>query len=78
MTGISTNSAVPIAPLTRPEAGDWENEGGALADQPHVPVLPDGIVAVTETYYRVGRYTYLALAEALAEHQRQMSCEEIP
>lgn len=44
--------------------GRWENEGGTL----HACTgLPDGIVAVAITHYRVGPYTYTTLADAAAE-----------
>ena len=33
--------------------------------------LPEGIVAVPVTHYRVGEYLYTSLADAKAEHKRR-------
>lgn len=49
---------------------EWENEGGSVKPAPS-PVLPEGVIAVTVTQYRVGPYIYTSLDDALAEHRRQ-------
>lgn len=65
---IAPNTAEPAQPGTK----DWESEGGAMK-QPHVPTdLPHGIIAVPSVHYRLGRYSYLRLEDALAEHERQL------
>lgn len=49
--------------------GAWESEGGALAS--HDPtLLPDGVVAVSVTHYRVGPYSYTNLDDAMAQYHR--------
>lgn len=50
--------------------GDWEDEGGSLKDEPKA-ALPDGIIAITTTRYRVGPYLYSTLDDAMAQHRRQ-------
>ena len=55
----------PETPATR----QWENEGGSMGSRP--APLPEGILAVSVTHYRVGPYTYTSLDDALAEHKRQ-------
>lgn len=53
-----------------PGTGAWESEGGALAS--HIPtLLPDGVIAVPVTHYRVGKYTYTNLNDAMAQNHRQ-------
>ncbi len=52
--------------------GEWESEGGSLKQDPAGP-LPEGIIAVTSTHYRVGPYSYSRLEDALAEHRRAIS-----
>ena len=59
-------------PATVPGTGSWESEGGALA-QPASPEIPEGILAVTVTHYRVGPYKYTSLADAMAQYRRQGS-----
>lgn len=51
--------------------GTWENEGGALAHRPSSE-LPDGITAIFIKRYRVGKYTYTNLNDAMAEYRRQV------
>lgn len=55
-----------------PGTGAWENEGGALAS-PDQPMLPDGVIAIPVTHYRVGQYTYTSLDDAMAQYRRQSS-----
>lgn len=55
-----------------PGTGAWENEGGALAS-PDKPMLPDGVIAIPMTHYRVGQYTYTNLDDAMAQYRRQSS-----
>ena len=65
-------SIVPTAASPdRPETKDWESEGGALKQPPAPTELPEGITAVPSVHYRLGRYSYLRLEDALAEHGRQ-------
>lgn len=52
----------------------WENEGGALAPHPSSE-LPDGITTISVTHYRVGKYTYTNLRDAMAEYRRQFPGE---
>lgn len=35
--------------------------------------LPEGIQVVNVTHYRVGKYSYTSLDDAMAEHRRQSS-----
>lgn len=76
MTNI-TNTADPAqtSPARQAATGSWENEGGTLA-APLPSDLPPGIEALTQTYYRVGRYTYLSLADAMAEHNRMSASQQ--
>lgn len=53
-----------------PNTARRESEGGALPPC-DAPVLPDGIVAIAVTHYRVGAYTYTNLDDAMAQHRRQ-------
>lgn len=54
----------------QPDTQEWENEGGAGKPKPPGP-LPEGIIAVELTHYRVGKYSYSKLEDALAQHKRQ-------
>ena len=49
----------------------WESEGGSVRSAK--TQLPEGIVAVSVTHYRVGPYSYTNLDDAMAEHRRQSS-----
>lgn len=55
----------PGTPATR----QWESEGGSLSS--HEESLPEGILAVSVTHYRVEKYSYTNLDDAMAEHRRQ-------
>lgn len=46
-----------------------ESEGVSLSSRE--AALPEGIQAVNVTHYRVGRYSYNNLDDAMAEHRRQ-------
>jgi len=65
---VQSDSTTPNPPGT----GTWENEGGALAS-PGSPVLPDGVIAIPVTHYRVGQYTYTNIDDAMAQYRRQSS-----
>lgn len=52
--------------------GVWESEGGALASSDK-PLIPEGVIAIQVTHYRVGQYTYTNLDDAMAEYRRQSS-----
>lgn len=55
--------------LDAPATHQWESEGGSLTSR-QAP-LPEGILAVSVTHYRVGKYSYTNLDDAMAEHRRQ-------
>ena len=63
---IVSNAATP----EQPETGEWVNEGGSLKSNTATQ-LPEGVIAVTSTRYKVGPYSYSRLEDALAEHGRQ-------
>ena len=48
----------------------WESEGGALKPKPATD-LPERIIAVTSTEYRVGQYRSPKLDDALEEQRRR-------
>ena len=52
----------------------WESDGGSIAGSPDI-ALPDGVIAITVTQYRVGPYIYTSLEDALAQHRRQLRTE---
>ena len=53
-----------------PEAREWESEGGALATHENAS-LPDEVIPIAVTHYRVGSYTYTNLDDAMAEYRRR-------
>lgn len=59
--------------VSPPRTGVWENEGGALSPSDTPVKLPDGVIAIAVTHYRVGQYTYTNLDDAMAEYRRQSS-----
>tara|TARA_R110002167_G_scaffold257311_5_gene463760 strand:- start:358 stop:576 length:219 start_codon:yes stop_codon:yes gene_type:complete len=62
--GLKSPPAIPQG------TGAWENEGGALS--PGNPsALPDGVIAIPVTHYRVGPYRYTNLDDAMAQYRRQ-------
>lgn len=64
-----------VAPSGKAQAtNEWENEGGSVKTIPS-PTLPEGIIAVAVTQYRVGPYRYSSLEDALAEHRRQSEAQ---
>jgi hypothetical protein len=65
-----------VAPPDQPETYEWVNEGGSL--KPNAAIrLPEGVIAVASTRYKVGPYSYSRLEDALAEHGRQSSPQGI-
>ncbi len=64
-------SLIPeVGASDQPGTSAWESEGGSL--NPNAATrLPDGIIAVTSSHYKVGPYSYSKLEDALAEHSRQ-------
>lgn len=65
---MNDNDAEP-APGT-PAIRQWESEGGSLSSREES--LPEGILAVRVTHYRVGKFSYTNLDDAIAEHRRQL------
>lgn len=57
------------APET-PATHQWESEGGSLTSRQEP--LPEGILAVSVTHYRVGKYSYTNLEDAMAEYRRHL------
>lgn len=53
-----------------PATRQWESEGGSLSSRGES--LPEGILAVSVTHYRVGKYSYTNRDDAMAEHRRQL------
>ena len=66
---MNENDAEPVSKETH-STRQWESEGGSLSSR-EAP-LPEGILAVSVTHYRVGRYSYTNLDDAVAEHRRQL------
>ena len=52
-----------------PATRRWESEGGSLSSRDES--MPEGILAVSVTHYRVGKYSYTNLDDAMAEHRTQ-------
>ncbi len=69
--GQNTDEAVPQTPPAR----EWESQGSSLTSC-HTS-LPEGILAVSVTHYRVGKYSYSNLDDAMAEHRRQSGDEMV-
>ncbi|WAT18195.1 hypothetical protein OZN62_01045 [Aurantiacibacter sp. MUD11] len=68
---IDMSTVLNAADSKESATNEWESEGGALK-QPSAPTeLPEGIIAVPTVHYRLGRYSYFRLEDALAEHDRQ-------
>ncbi len=67
---------IPEAPFDAEtsSAVEWEGEGGALAPN-RPPALPDEIIAITVTHYRVGPYTYTNLDDAMAQYRRSLKTD---
>lgn len=63
-----------------PRTVEWENEDSSLLSSKEV--LPEGILATSVTQYRVGKYSYTNLDDAMAEHRREsgntMAAKESP
>lgn len=66
---MNDNDAEPVSKET-PATRRWESEGGSLSSREES--LPEGILAVSVTHYRVGKYSYTNLDDAMAEHRRQL------
>ncbi|GGC31396.1 hypothetical protein GCM10011371_18530 [Novosphingobium marinum] len=66
---MNAKDAGPVSKET-PATRQWESEGGSLSSREEK--LPEGIQAVTVTHYRVGKYSYTNLEDAMAEHRRQL------
>lgn len=64
MNAVKSPSVAALA------TGEWENGGGALALDNRT-LLPDDVIAVQVTHYRVGQYRYTDLGDAMAQHHRQ-------
>lgn len=67
----------PVLPVPSPsERAEWENEGGSLAEGAKPDALPEGIIAIPVTHYRVGEFTYTNLDDALSQHRRTIAKPE--
>lgn len=64
MTPSKSSAPVP------PDTSTWESEGGSLAPR-KISTLPDGVIPVPVTHYRVGPYTYTNLDDAMDQYRRQ-------
>lgn len=69
MTRSDTSRTIP------PEARKSESRGGAVKPQESVS-LPDGVLAIAVTHYRVGPFTYSNLDDAMAQHRRMLAARE--
>lgn len=67
---MNEKDAKPVSKKT-PATRQWESEGGSLSSREES--LPEGILAVSVAHYRVGKYSYTNLDDAVAEHRRQLS-----
>jgi hypothetical protein len=68
-TGGSVMAAAQSPPVAVPGTSAWDSEGGSL-DLHNPTILPDGVIAVPVTHYRVGSYTYTNLDDAMAQYHR--------